>query len=178
MLFSNDTSMNKIFIILGLCLFCLSLLAGCTQHTPSRSYTNTEYAFSLDPPQGWQQIENQDPTVAVMFTPGNSTNASLMIAAPFPLSEGRALSTFADQVEQELAESGMNYTIVYRDWRPLPPLQAYEIAYSYNQDGTSMYIKQIAVLRTRTVFLITFIAPMLTAAQYLPEVDQSLQTFL
>ncbi|MBN2600222.1 MAG: hypothetical protein JXA75_06745 [Candidatus Thermoplasmatota archaeon] len=170
--------MNKVVMVLGCGLLCVSLLSGCTQPTTSRSYTDPRYAFSLDPPVGWQQRENEDPAVAVEFVPVNSSDVSLRIAAPFPLSEGRALSTFADEVEQELSESGGNYTILYRDGRPLPELQAYEIAYSFEQEGKAVYVKQIALLRTRTVFLVTFAAPTLSAARYLPEVDQSIETFL
>ena len=170
--------MNKVVLVLGFGLLCISLLTGCTQSPEPRSYTDSKYAFSLDPPAGWQQRENEDPTVAVEFAPAHSSDVSLRIAAPFPLSEGRALSTFADEVEQELSESGGNYTILYRDWRSLPELQAYEIAYSFEQEGKALYVKQIALLRTRTVFLVTFTAPTLSAAQYLPGVDQSIETFL
>ena len=78
----------------------------------------------------------------------NHSNVSLRITPPFSLSEGHALSTFADEIEENLFESGMNYTIVYRDWRAMDRAQAYEIVYSYKQDGTSQQIKQVAVRRS------------------------------
>jgi hypothetical protein len=95
------------------------------------------------------------------------SNVSLSIAAPFSLSEGRALSTFADEVEENISESGMNYTIVYRDWRAMTGAQAYEIVHSYNQDGNAQRIKQVAVLKIRTVYLITFTAPSNLNIQYI-----------
>jgi hypothetical protein len=136
------------------------------------------YGFSLDPPSDWQQIENEDPNIAVRFIPRNSTNVSLIFAVPFSLSEGRALSTFADQTEENLSENGVNYSIVNRDWRSISQLQAYEIAYIYDQNGIKEYVKQVMVLRTRTVFLITFTAPEALAAQYLTEIDQCIETFM
>lgn len=179
MTFSYDGSMKKVLSILGLSLLCIFLLAGCTQqHTASRSYTNSVYGFSLDPPSGWQQIENEEQNIAVRFIPGNSTNVSLIFAAPFSLSEGRAISTFADQTEENLLESGVNYSIVNRDWRSISQLQAYEIAYTHDQNGTIEYVKQVMVLRTRTVFLITYTAPDSIAAQYLTEIDQCIETFM
>ena len=93
------------------------------------------------------------------FTPSNYSNVSLRITPPFSLSEGRALSTFADEVEENLSESGMNYTTVHRDWRAMEGAKAYEIVYSYEQNGTTQQIKQVAVLKTRMVYLITFTAP-------------------
>jgi hypothetical protein len=172
--------MKKVLSILGLNLLCILLLAGCTQHTApvSRTYTNDLFGFSLDPPSGWQQIENEDKEIAVRFSPGNTSNVSLIIAVPFPLSEGRALSTYADQAEENLLESGVDYSIVKRDWRTISQLQAYELAYTYEQKDATEYVKQVVVLRTRTVFLITFTAPEPLATQYLTEVDQSIETFM
>jgi len=170
--------MKKVRSILGISLLSIFLMAGCTNQMLSRSYTNTTYGFSLTPPEGWHPVENESTKIAVRFTPANSSNVSLTIAVPFILSEGRALSTLADQIEENLSESGVNYTILYRDWRSIPQMQAYEIAYSYKQDGIVEHVKQVAVLRTRTVFLITFTAPNTKSAQYLTEVDQSIQTFI
>jgi len=171
--------MKKKLCILGLNILCILLLAGCTQqHTASRSYTNSVYGFSFDPPSGWQQMENEDADIAVRFTPGNATNVSLIVAVPFTLSEGLALSIFADQTEENLIESGVEYSIVHRDWRSISQRQAYELAYSYEQDGITKYVKQVAVLRTRTVFLITFTALEASTEQYLTDVDQSIETFM
>jgi hypothetical protein len=165
-----------LFILLF--VFSLVLLEGCTEQLTNRSYTNTMYSFSFDPPAGWQQTQSKSPDVAVCFIPEDSSNVLLTIGVPFPLGEGRALSTFADQVEQNLSESGLNFTVLFRDWRSIPNLQAYEIIYTYEQDGAREYVKQVAVLRTRTVFLITFTAPDTVVLQYLTAVDQSIDTFL
>ncbi len=180
MIFSSDGSMKKVLVILVLSILGIVLLTGCTQDTTpaSRLYTNSLYGFSFDPPVSWQQVANDDSSVAVRFSPGNTSDASLYIAVPFTLSEGRSLSTFADQTEENLLENGVDYTIIKRDWRTISQLQAYELAYSYEQDGITKYVKQVAVLRTRTVFLITFTALDALAEQYLTDVDQSIETFM
>jgi hypothetical protein len=135
------------------------------------------YGFSLNPPLGWHIVENESSDVAVRFTPFNYYNVSLRITPPFSLSEGRALSTFADEIEENLSESGMNYTIVYREWRAMEGVQAYEIVYSYKQDSNSLQIKQVAVLKTRMVYLIIFIAPSNLYIQYITDVDQCIDSF-
>ena len=111
------------------------------------------------------------------FSPTNYSNVSLLITPPFSLSEGRALSTFADEVEENLSESGLNYTIVYREWRAMDGAQAYEIVYSYEQSGTVQRVKQVAVLKTRTVFLITFTAPSNLYLQYITGVNLCIDSF-
>ena len=163
---------------LGVVMACVLLLSGCVEESPQRSYTSSEYGFSLNPPLGWQEIVNEVPTIAVWFSPEKPSDVSLIVDAPFSLSEGRALSTFADQVEEELAEQGMNYSLVFRDWRSISDAQAYEIVYLVEQEGTLEYVKQVAVLKTRTVFLITFSAPYTVSESYLPVVDQSIESFL
>jgi hypothetical protein len=178
MVLSHDDRMRNVRSILGIGFVCIFFITGCIQHTVSRAYTNEIYGFSMDPPAGWQQIENALPNVAVLFAPDNFSNVSLTIGVPFSLSEGRALSTFADQVEENLSESGMNYTILYRDWRSVSDAQAYEIAYSYKQNGIKIYTKQVAMLKTRTVFLITFTAPIELSNFYLTDVNQSIDSFM
>jgi hypothetical protein len=170
--------MKKSVYILGAILVSIILLAGCTQQRMSRSYTNSAYGFSCNPPAGWQVVETKSADVAVWFAPGNSSNVSLVFAVPFSLSEGRAISTFADQVEENLSVSGLNYTVIHRDWRTIPGVQAYEISYSYEQGGAVMNVKQVAILKTRTVFLVTFTAPSALYSYYLMSVNQSIDSFL
>jgi len=169
--------MIKQGFILGVLLVVFVLVAGCTEQVSKRSYMNTGYGFSLNPPVGWHGVENESSDVAVRFSPFNYSNVSLRITPPFSLSEGRALSTFADEVAENLSESGMNYTIVYREWRAMDGANAYEIVYSYEQDGTAQRIKQVAVLKTRTVFLITFTAPSNLYLQYITGVDLCIDSF-
>jgi hypothetical protein len=169
--------MKKQGFVLCVLLVVFVLIAGCAEQVSKRSYTNTVYGFSLNPPAGWHSVENESSDIAVRFTPSNYSNVSLRITPPFSLSEGRALSTFADQVEEDLSESGMNYTIVYREWGVMEGAQAYEIVYSYEQNGTVQRIKQVAVLKTHTVYLITFTAPSDLYIQYITGVDQCIDSF-
>jgi hypothetical protein len=170
--------MKKTIGVLGVCLVSLLFMAGCTQQVAHRSYTNTTYGFSLTPPGGWVGVENESVDFAVRFSPQNSSNVSLVVGVPFSLGEGRALSTFADQVEENLSVSGENYSVVYRQARPIPGVQAYEIAYTFEKDGAVIRAKQVAILRTRAVFLLTFTAPNELYFSYLSTVDQSIDTFI
>jgi hypothetical protein len=172
--------MNKNLCFLSLCFLFIVFLMGCTQQTqaPTRIYSNGFYDFSFDPPTGWHQVATNNSSTAVQFSPDNSSNVSLYVAVPFTLSEGRSLSTFADQTEENLIASGAEFTILHRDWGLSARYPTYELAYSYEQNGTRNYVKQVAILRTRTVFLMTYIAPGPVADQYLAMVNQSIETFL
>jgi hypothetical protein len=163
-------------VVVGLCIVVL-LFSGCIGQTAHRSYTNTVYGFSLDPPVGWNTTENVSANITVRFNPENISNVSLDVGTPFSLGEGLALSTFADQVEENLSKSGQNYTMVYRDWLSIPNVKAYVIAYSYEHNGMIQRAKQVAILKTRTVYLVTFSAPSTLYIKYLTAVDQSIDTF-
>ncbi|MBE3137820.1 MAG: hypothetical protein IMZ43_10595 [Thermoplasmata archaeon] len=169
--------MTKQAFVLGVLLVVFVLVAGCAEQVSKRSYTNTVYGFSLNPPVGWHSVENESSDVAVRFSPFNYSNVSLRITPPFSLSEGRALSTFADEIEENLSESGMNYTIVYREWRAMDGANAYEIVYSYEESGTVQRVKQVAVQITRAVFLITFTAPSNLYLQHITGVDLCIDSF-
>lgn len=170
--------MKRQRIIPAVFVLMVFLLGGCTEQPETRSYTNTQYGFSFNPPSGWQQTNSKSSDVVVSFSPKNSSDVSLVVGVPFILGEGRALSTLADEVEQNLSESGMNFTILSRDWLSIPNVNAYELVYSYEQDGRMEYVKQVAVMKTRTVFLLTFTAPLTASTRYLSDVDQSIETFL
>jgi hypothetical protein len=131
----------------------------------------------MNPPIGWQHVENGSAGEAVWFTPANQSNVFLAVGTPFSLGEGLALSAFADKVEENLSSSGMNYSVAYRDWRPLADATAYEIVYSFEQNGTTVRVKQVAVLKTRTVYLITFVAPYDLYVRYITSVDQCIDSF-
>jgi len=169
--------MKKFFGVVS--VICIAVfIAGCTQQIPTRVYRNSQYDFSLNPPESWKEIEQKSTDVAVLFSPVNSSNVTFVIGKPFSLSEGLSISTFADLVEENLSGSRMNYSILRRDWRIIPGVQAYEIAYSFWCDSMNWTVKQVAVLRTRTVFLMTFTAPSKLYADYLASVDQCINTFL
>ena len=152
-------------------------LSGCTQTVPYRTYTNAQYGIALNPPEGWGIHENESGMV-VSFSPLGRANVSLDISSPVMLDEGLALSTFADQVEELFPQVVQNFSVVYRDWRKIDGLNAYEIIYSYRENGSSMKALQVAVKKSKTVFLLTFTVPVDLYETYIEQVNQSIGTFM
>ncbi|MBN1280273.1 MAG: hypothetical protein JXA00_01345 [Candidatus Thermoplasmatota archaeon] len=171
--------MKKSSVITSLILLSVVLYSGCLGFS-ERSYTNTTHGFSLNPPSGWLVSEDCSGEGAVMFTPDDTSKVSLVVGVPFSLSEGVALSVFADQVEEDMSANWPNSSVWSRDWRSMPgALQGYEIVYSYTDlDGVLWKEKQVAVLRTRTVFLVTYAAPFAVYDQYVDVVNESLESFV
>ena len=75
--------MTKQGFVLCVLLVVFVLVAGCAEQVSKRSYMNTVYGFSLNPPVGWHGIENESSDVAVRFSPFNYSNVSLRITHRF-----------------------------------------------------------------------------------------------
>lgn len=171
--------MRKLFCLLGILLVLLVFCSGCTTTVSQRSYTNTTYGFSLDPPTGWSVVENVSPMAAVRCAPpGESNDASLAVDAPVILSEGLALSTFADHLEELFSENTKNFSVVSRGETAIGGLNAYEITCFYEVNQTVFHLKQVAVLKTRTVFIITFVAMSDLYSTDIAAVDECIDSFL
>lgn len=165
-------------VVLIVCIFLLILsLSGCTQIDIDREYINTEYGFALNPPEGWNVTENVTEAVGAYFSPPLRNDVCLNISKPYRLDIGLALSVFADDIEEQYPEIVDNFTVVYRDWRDIEGLTAYEIVYTYDEDYTSIKAIQVAVVKSRTVFLISFTATNESYDEFISPVNQSIDSF-
>jgi hypothetical protein len=168
--------MTKVVLIVSVFLLILGL-SGCTQIEIDREYINIEYGFALDPPEGWSTAENVTEEVVACYSPPLRNDICLNISKPLRLDIGLALSVFADDIEEQYPEIVNNFTVVYRDWRNIEGLTAYEIVYTYNEDDISMKAKQVAVSKSRTVFLISYIATNESYDEFISPVNQSIDSF-
>jgi len=132
----------------------------------------------MNPPLGWSVFENEYPVVAVRFIAPDLSNVSLVVSAPITLSEGRALSTFADQFEETHSENTVNFSVLSRQEKIIGGLDAYEIVCSCEDNHTLFQMKQVAVVKTRTVFLIAFIADSESYNTYRTSVDGCIDSFI
>ena len=159
-----------------LCFSGFLLLSGCTEISSSERYIDEEHGFAMDPPETWQEFHTED-SQAVSFSPEQSTATTLSVSLPMILSEGLAVSVFADTVEEQYPTRYDNYTTISRDWRTHPSHTAYEIVCSYTEDGVEKLEKRVAIQNRRTVFLLTFAAPKTLYDQYITAVDASIDSF-
>jgi hypothetical protein len=168
--------MNKLVNVV--CVFLLIIgLSGCTQIEIDRGYINTEYGFALNPPEGWNVAENVTEQVVACFSSPLRDDVCLNISKPYRLDIGLALSVFADDIEEQYMDVLDNFTVVYRDWRDIEGLTAYEIVYTYDEEDTSIKAIQVAVAKSRTVFMISFIVTNELYDEFISPVNQSIDSF-
>jgi hypothetical protein len=155
----------------------LCVLSGCLKVEITREYINQEYGCALDPPSGWQVCESEKNDTIITFSTSDCSEARLTIFKPYTLSMGLALSTFADDIEETLPEQVDNFSVLFRDERTIGGFQGYEIVYAYCENGSSLKAKTVGVLKTRTVFLLSFVVPEFCFDSMLEVVDESMDSF-
>jgi hypothetical protein len=166
----------KAAILVSLCLIGLVLIGGCNESSIEQEYLDDRFGFALDPPTGWIDQHHLS-SKAVQFTPDDPLDARFTISVPLMLSEGLALSVYADDIEEQYPELFDNYETTFRDWRSHPVHTAYEIHYVYTESGQEMNAKQVAIEQQRTVFLLTFTATKESYDRYLSIIETSIDSF-
>jgi hypothetical protein len=175
------TMKKPVFVV---CVFLLVvMLSGCTQQQQKpveRSYTNTRYGFSLNPPAGWEAFENETPYAAVRFSPVNVSNVSLVVAPPVTLDEGRALSTYADQFVETYSDPNIThyFTVESEGFFQIGNLNAYRLLCSFQQAGNFVMLEHVAIQKTRSVYIVLFTVPYYSYPSYSDAVNQSIASFL
>jgi hypothetical protein len=168
--------MNKNLVFSGIVVLLLGL-CGCTRVDIEFGYQNDEHGFGFDPPEEWVYVENASEEVSVRFTPPSRDNVVLNISLPLKLSIGLALSVYADDIQEQYPEVVDNFSVVYRDWRDIEGLNAYEIICTYEENGVLFTEKQVAVAKSRKVFLITFMAMNTSYDEFIDVVDAGIDSF-
>ena len=152
-------------------------LCGCTRVDLEFGYLNEEYGFGFNPPEEWVHVENVSEEVSVQFTPLSRDDVVLNVSLPLRLDIGLALSVYADDIQEQYPEVVDNFSVVYRDWRDIEELNAYEIICTYDKNGVLFMEKQVAVSKSRKVFLITFMATNASFVEFIDVVDESIDSF-
>ena len=168
--------MKQQLIIIGFVVL-VTWLCGCTEISHDFEYVNNEYGFGFDPPEEWMVLENVSEEVAVGVSPLQRERVWLNVSTPSRSDEGLALSMFADRVEEQFVEEWYNFSVISRDWRDHEDLNAYEIVYVYDSNGSSVQVQQVAVSKSHTVFLIMFTASPFVFEEFSELVDQSIDSF-
>jgi hypothetical protein len=102
-------------------------------------YTNTNFRFGLNPPAGWSINETTTGAFGVYFVNHNTT-ASLAVYAPYSLSGGETLQSYAMNDVESFRTNINDFSLISSVSKTINGLNAYEIVYT-GTIGTS-FVKQ------------------------------------
>lgn len=170
--------MKKQLIIVGITLLLLVVgLSGCIQDESSDYYINTEFGFSINPPDGWTLVETEDKIEFYGIeneygTGGNYMDISLITHEP-----GDTLNETLNKAIENASKEIANFTLHSQQEKTVNELNAYEIIWGFYIDEDEYKVKQIGIEKDDKVFFISYSSPIHTYDTYLSDFDESLSSF-
>jgi hypothetical protein len=144
----------------------------------SLGYTKIEFRFGLNPPVGWSVNETTTGAFGVYFTNPNNT-ASLAIFAPYSLSGGKTLQSYAMNDVESFRTTINDFSLISSISKTINGLNAYETVYT-GTIGTS-FVKQSQIYIEKDGHMIIAVYsgnPPSSFDLNLPTVDQSINSII
>jgi len=130
--------MKKSLLLIGVVALLITIaLSGCFDNNSALKnlgYSNTEYGFGLNPPEGWRVDETQGGTLVGFFGPAadNFTINILIGVAEFAPEE--TVKNVAEYLMESAQNSKTNFSLVSSGARTVNGMNAYEFVATYNSD--------------------------------------------
>ena len=153
-------------------VFLLCVSAGSV-----RAYTSSSNFFSFEEPSGWTADETvQD--AAVMFYEPMSENGTVFINIVVQsVSSTMTLAAFVTAVKDQYPSLVDSFVIISESARVINDINAYEIVAAVTYQGNDFIIKQIILVRNLRVYIVTYAAVTAQYQQFLPDFEDSIETF-
>ncbi len=178
--------MKKQFLIIGMTLAMIAIgLSGCTEEDKLEedslndlNYSNEEFGFGLNPPEGWTISEDYVYGVSVLFYgPMEDGPPNLEISVPTMLGSGETLQSTAEESIEMYDGIYVNFSLISSNAITINSMNAYEFVYTL-EDVFSSKEKMIFVeTNSGTFFKIHFVATQTAYDTYVSIVDQSISSF-
>ena len=122
----------------------------------SYAYENTQYGFSINPPEGWA-IEETEPLMFVFKDASNQTGATITILvnqSGLPQDDPFLASLKQLYLRQYLAEPYEGYLITQRGARVVGSLNGYQVKFNASVGGREMRFDSVIFIETNQTFII------------------------
>ena len=123
----------------------------------SYAYENTQYGFSINPPEGWVVEEKTEPIMFVFKDPSNQTRATITILvnqSGLPQDDPFLASLKQLYLRQYLAEPYEGYLITQRGARVAGSLNGYQVKFNASVGGSEMRFDSVIFIETNQTFII------------------------
>jgi len=142
------------------------------------AYVNRTHGFSINPPSGWTVDESGAfGTVVIFYGPvmpetGGKININIVAGTT-----NLTLDQYVSAGKLQLASSLTNYHLVSEGSRNIGGLDGYELVGTFTQGAFNFKNKQVIFVERGRGYIITFTALPTNYDNYLPTLEESLQTF-
>lgn len=182
--------MNKKPLIAVITLVLIAVgLSGCTEDgntgdtgtegnkSSSLGYSNQEYGFGLNPPNGWSVDEDSLFGIVRFHHSTNQSTINLYVLEPTPLGPGGTLDDAVNNVLNTYPMYMENFTLISSNTGTVNGMDAHEIVYTITSGSYLMKNKQVMIEANDMVFSIWYSAIQSSYDTYTAVVGQSIQSF-
>ena len=178
--------MKKNFIIIGMTLVLITIgISGCLEDKSSTTnalsglkYSNTQYGFGLNPPEGWTIDENDQFGPVRFYGPIiDDTTVNIGISEPSYLATGESLNSVVITLVEYYSSYFTNFSEISNNSRIVNGMNAHDLVYTFTQGVYELKQMQVLVEKSKKSFGITFTASVSSFDDYISAFEQSIATF-
>ena len=154
----------------------LVVLLVCVSVSSVQAYTNDKYNFSIDPPSGWTIDDTQTVAAVIFYGPvGEGVSMNIEVESlPTPMT----LEQYISAVKQLLPTFFSNYELLSEGTRgEINEVEAYELVYTFTQGSIDVKAKQVALVKDKKAYVISYGGTPTGYQEYLPAFEASVETF-
>ncbi len=119
------------------------------------AYENTQYGFSITPPEGWTLEENMETALFVFRDPSNYTGATIRVVVnQSGMPQDEAILWSRIYLMRYLGETYSGYLITERGASGVGNLNGYQIKFNASVGGSEMRFDSAILIETNQTFYI------------------------
>jgi len=170
------------FTLLIILVLAAMYLTGCTnEQSPQNQlnnldYSNTDYGFGLNPPEGWVKDES-NPDIIVGFSGPLIENFTInMVITAGKLDTGKTLYTTVNELIELYPTYFSDFLLIARENRTINNLNSYQFIYSYVLEDIPIKQKQVLIEKDDKAIILTLSATPNSFDTYKEVFEESIQS--
>jgi hypothetical protein len=170
------------FIILFLVLASILPVTSCKNSASGpKTYTNSEYGFTVDYPSDWKIQEGASNTIVQFNGPtldetGGKVNINI-VNEQLPASGNMTLDGYFKAAESQLAHDFENFAEITTQNITVSSLPAVKMLYTFKSNGYQLKANQVYLTKNNVAYTITMVSTVTTYDKYDKDGDIVINSF-
>ncbi len=155
------------------------VLLLCVSVGSVKAYTNSNNFFSIEEPSGWTTSESSSGTVVVTFYEPSTDNDSfaLIEVDVSTITESITFEEISATLQDQYQTAFDSFNVISESGEAINGVDAYEITAAITVQGMNFRLKQDIMIKNSRIYIVSYAATMDRYQQFLPDFEDSLQTF-
>jgi hypothetical protein len=162
-----------------ICVF----LTGCTENNnnvvqfPHLDYSNSDYGFGINVPEGWTIDESGlMGSIVIFYGPVKHNFTVNIVINSDQLPSGITFDDYMEEALLQFENLFTNFQLISRELSTINNMDSYEIVYTYDQGLFSLKQNQVIIQNNSKLLLLTYSATILSYDDHVSEFQQSVNS--